>query len=93
MSDITAGIQEIDPDTMKTFAGAGTAPYDPVWVDHRDLLMHGEQFINARGRFAPPLSTGRNFRHLPRVKICAGSMLSCLLTRFLCFKVRSRIST
>ena len=61
MSDITAGIQEMDPDTMKTFAGAGTAPYDPVWVDHRDLLMHGEQFINARGRFAPPLSTGRNF--------------------------------
>ena len=61
MSDITAGIQEMDPDTMKTFAGAGTAPYNPVWVDHRDLLMHGEQFINARGRFAPPLSTGRNF--------------------------------
>lgn len=53
------------PETsLKLFAtdtgplGARTADLDPYWVDMRDLLMYGDQFVNAAAFGAAPANTG-----------------------------------
>ena len=58
LHDPSAGIEKLSLDDMDWFAATGT---DEFYIDRRDLLSHGEQFVNGLSRLAPPLSATRDF--------------------------------
>lgn len=60
-NDPTAGIKEISTDANNFIAASRTDPAEKTMIyDHRDLLMHGEQFVNnwADPPYRLPTSTG-----------------------------------
>ena len=62
LSDPTAAIYNRDPFDMPEFSGTGAVDNSlEIYFDHRDLLSHGEQFINGASRLAIPKANGRSF--------------------------------
>lgn len=62
LTDPTAAIYNRDPFDMVEFTGTGAVnDSKEIYFDHRDLLSHGEQFINQASRLHVPKSTGRSF--------------------------------
>lgn len=58
LSDPAAGLRKIDIDNNPWITEAITGVQN-IWFDHRDLLAHGEQFVNGAGRYTAPSANGR----------------------------------
>lgn len=58
LNDPAAGIRSVDAADQAFITTAEADPTD-IWFDHRDLLSHGEQFVNGNGRFTRHAHTGR----------------------------------
>ena len=62
LTDPTAAIYNRDPHDLPEFSGTGSTDNAvEIYFDHRDLLSHGEQFINSASRITPPVANGRSF--------------------------------